>query len=334
MGGGYGFTEGGRFLFKCRFLLENLTDSAQEFQVGFPLKADRVRHANIANKTDGDRIPDFEKFYRFQTSDANGKYDVEYHKFDKTGRYEAVFTWSMSMESHETLMLYVEYSMPISFTWYSARIDYWEVYQIGSSFKVDIERSLFVRDSVYDKAWHETVEGCYLTHVKYVTSTAKSWEGPLETANFTVHFGEYLEIIDSSFGGQLKMGELVSTSECVQFIPDGFVDEDTVVTWEFDSHSLPDEIVVNFFNLFIPGTLSELELAIGALGGRNEFGTKEDYRDLREIVAAFYGIEPQREYIKRFVEKQVWVKNVVSREKWELDDDVAKMLKYLDEKAD
>ena len=82
-----------------------------------------------------------------------------------------------------------------------------------------------------------------------------------------------------------------------KYEPDGIV-------WKFENYKPGTYLEFKYYLVGFPERAADCDPWVRQMLGKTP--TKGDVRELREILAAFYGIAPRTASVKRFVEQQVW----------------------------
>lgn len=160
--------------FHCRFLLRNLSGNRVVLQVGFPLSTEALFFRNPAEINQSEIVNRF----AFTAGTREKVYPVRFVPRDKERRFSNLFLWEMTFSPHETMELFVNYTM--------------EGYLgLGSTCR----REVFSREREYRCAYLDFLTTGLEQRHFYVTETGSSWAGVIEKAVFRYYpfdFEEYL----------------------------------------------------------------------------------------------------------------------------------------------
>jgi hypothetical protein len=312
--------------FRCRFVLKNVSNKAVRIQVGFPL--DRELEGPPPHPAeDTDKVLD----YHFIARDAKDTYHVRYVGGDRDDKLAHIFLWDMEFSPNEEKTLHVSYILPMSFAASSTNKD---------GLKASFDKSVYVRP------WQPRIEACITLYFAYVTETGKSWAGPIKNARFRFistdfekdlrHFPDALggnsiepspekepqnetskesdSMMDLGFMPGMKFGTF-----CAHITPEGWkVASQTDappgqatssgsadgIGWEFENFKPGEPLVFAYYFLNFPQTPAECDSWVRLVLGKAP--AKADILELREVLAAFFGVAPSTGSVRRIVEKEVW----------------------------
>jgi hypothetical protein len=306
----------GRFLFdgtvpgmdqaeyECTFVLKNLSDKAEDVQVGFPVDSQFAR----------DREPDSPKVsanwvleYGFIARDEGTTYHVEYvHRTPKPnpGEFASVFVWKMNFAPKETRTLSVQYRIPISMG-------------LASTTRED------AAEPPLDQALgQELLNIAQVEMAGYVTATGSSWAGNVETASFTVITGPFERYLrrrglsdDVAPGTDPESKQRLESSFPVahpwwfrRAKPEGWSEVKGGLQWRYKDFKPKDPIEVSCYVTQIPERPEEVGPFVDRFLERPEPGESAttELAHLREIVLATYGKEPGDRAVKAFASGQLW----------------------------
>lgn len=322
---------GSEVFVQCSFVLENLTEEQAQFQVGFPLKSDQVRHANIAHALREEALPEPERSYRFEVQEGSERYEIEYVAHDKEKRYQGVFLWQMDMVPREICTLLVQYSLPVSVELYNVYVDSTDTVDEGEA----------ITEADHNKIRHRRIGTGAIESFRYVTETANSWSGPIEKATFTAHIDKYMEFLTTG-GSETDQpekpenpSELLATLRPMvfgQFSPADWQEFGEAIVWQYEG-SVPEEgIELKFITTPIPGDIKDVGGMVQYLGKyySPEYD-KVTLGDFREVVAASFGIRPSEKRVREIISQQDWWTPVPDLTTDDLTPDQQSILGILDE---
>lgn len=302
------------------FTLKNLTDSTVTIQVGFPLNGDHVFDYNYERSKESidDSISALEKMrslLNFSVRDASHTYDLRYVAKDESEHYRGIFLWDMEFVPDGVKTLEVSYRIELSQTIASTE----EIF-----FRSMEDQRAVAKDSAmwhYEKEWYEYLTGAYLEYFEYVTSTAKSWAGPPGKARFRANIGDFQMYLHGRgiFGQDSGDTRAVepradssksnpplsdSTITLTRITPSGSQSQGGRVEWSYSSFPADSDLTIEFWFTTVPRDSIGLDSLIAGMIGINP--TKEDLSDLRDIVAAMLGIQPNTPRVIKFAQRQIW----------------------------
>jgi len=195
----------------------------------------------------------------------------------------------------------------------------------------------------YVKAWHAMLEPCIVTRLYYTTATGNSWKGLIEKATFRVRTGGvsywmrcrsdmFFAAVDPPRGSsrpqQQKMMK-AGLTYLMQSPGDWKYDaENGFATWRMRNYTPSEPICFSWLRTSLPQTADECPAMVRRLLGPHPKAA--DVLELCEIVAAFHGIVPKTDSVKRFVEHQVWYHPVNGRRRSELTQEHRETLSRLE----
>jgi hypothetical protein len=306
--------------FRCRFLLKNRSSKEVKIQVGFPLDRE-LQGPPPASVEDTEKVLS----YHFIARDADQTYHVRYVGGDRQDKLAHIFLWDMSFAPNETKTLYVSYILPMSFL-------------ANTTNKEGLVAVFYGRSAV--RPWQSRIEACITLYCTYVTETGKSWAGPIENARFRfVNRGferdlrKLPEVIednspepssqkdrsaesanDMGFVPGMKFGTVY-----LRILPEGSkpaargdaplgqtpsAENADGIGWEFENYKPGEPLVFVYYLLNFPQTPAECDPWVRQVLGKEP--AKADILELREVLAAFFGVPPQTGPVRRIVEKEVW----------------------------
>lgn len=309
--------------FRCEFVLKNRSDKAVHIQAGFPL--DRESHG--PPKTTFDETEEVFS-YHFIARDASNTYHVRYVPGDPQGKYKHIFLWDMDFAAGETKTLHVGYLLPMSYAAFTTR-------------KMD-EPNNALDVPEYEKPWHVRIEPCMLVHFCYITETGQSWAGPIESATFRFNnknsfedclrtaskrlddemaaateapIGEELPGMgDLGFVVGMKLGTLYpyirptgwkSADQSAPVADDASaLREPDSIVWHFENYKPGTPLEFKYYFVSLPETVADCDRWVQCVLGKNPPQT--NILELREILAAFFGVAPHTTVVKDLAAQQVW----------------------------
>ena len=310
--------------FRCRFLLKNRSDKTVKIQVGFPLDRE-LQGPPPGPAEDTVKVLD----YHFIARDTNNTYHVRYVGGDRQDKLAHIFLWDMEFSPNEEKTLHVSYILPMSFA-------------AGSTNK-DAEAAF--DKSIYVRPWQPRIEASLILYFMYVTETGKSWAGPIENARFRFmnagfekdlrRFPDPLgnsderppgtkapdesskesdSMTDLGFVPGMKFGTLHAHITPGGWKPASQADaplshvpsSETAdgIGWEFENFKPGEPLVFAYYLLNFPQTAPECDSWVRLVLGKAP--AKADILELREVLAAFFGVAPSTGSVRRIVEKEVW----------------------------
>ena len=291
----------GRFLFdgtvagmdvvdyKCTFQLHNKSEYEVNLQVGFPLNSQFLRAPYPLTATTAELVAS----YKFLVQESELIYSIRYEKSTQTASFENVFLWDMTFAAYERKTLDVSYSLPISMA-------------LSRAFRDGAK-------SDYDKPWYSEMEACVVEHFGYVTETARSWKGNVESAKLTVHvkgFETYLNrrgtLERPTTDGKQGAYPILREPEVFRaIVPDGWTkDTNGSLFWE-SKNSEPDVGVALIYHVLrIPRSDADTRTLL-----RHLFKTKptqDDIVDLEDMIREYHGQKTENRRINAFLGNQIW----------------------------
>lgn len=315
--------------FRCTFVLRNRSAKPLTIQAGFPL--DRgTSGPPPAPSDDTDKVLS----YHFIARDSNDTYHVRYAAGDPQGKYAHIFLWDMTFAAGETKTLHVGYILPMSFAasttrkvndpaeaiyppeyekpWH-ARIEacmvvyFSYITETGQSWTGPIERATFrVNSSVFGGDLRRLPE--------YVGGNPANAPAEMATSAEESAAEDVPGMSDLGFVLGMKLGtvyphispkgwkpayipEIHSGEPKPNYKPDG-------IAWTFENYKPGRPLEFNYYLAGFPQAAADCDSWVKCVLGKTP--TKADVLELREIVAAFFGVAPQTASVKRLVEQQVW----------------------------
>ncbi len=180
---------------------------------------------------------------------------------------------------------------------------------------------------------------CFTLYFVYVTETGKSWAGPIENARFRFintdfekdlrHFPDALSRAEAEHSPETDPpDESSNESDSMGFVrgmrfgtfyahfaPDGWKAASRVdaalssggadgIGWEFENFKPGEPLLFEYYFLNFPQTPAECDSWVRLVLGKSP--AKGDILELREVLAAFFGVPSQSDAVRRIVEKEVW----------------------------
>ena len=300
-------------------------------QAGFPL--DRPSSGPPQAPSDGtDKVLS----YHFIARDAKNTYHVRYVAADAHGKYEHIFLWQMAFSAGETKTLNVGYTLPMSSAagttrkisdpqemlnppppakpWH-ARLEgclhvfFYYITETGQSWAGPIERATFrFRNRVFENHLREFPE--------YVGGKPADLPVAAETLNELALLNDLGITTDDGYVLGMKLGtaypdispegwrrayipEPPAGKPQPQYEPDG-------IAWKFENYKPGEPLSFSYYVTGFPQSAADCDVWARQVLGNNP--TMADVLELREIMAAFFGIAPHTALVKRFVEQQIWYK--------------------------
>jgi hypothetical protein len=245
-----------RVEYQCKFMLKNRCTKTVTIQAGFPLDSQFFKPPYTTEMADGvDLVLD----YKFIARDQDKTYHVRFVPYDKTKRLSAIFLWDMKFNAGEVRELRVAYEMPISMS-------------LASGAKGQ-------RVGEYAKHWYGSLEFGLIERFGYITETAQSWAGPVETAKIHVYLGgfeRYLgerrvvekseEPVDHAGDKRNQQGFLDSYQKDWlthrQIEPKGWTEKDGMVTWQFKGRVPDGPVAVSYLLVSVPQSVEGLHALV------------------------------------------------------------------------
>ena len=310
-----------RVEYLCKFELKNTSDREASFTAGFPLTSD---FAERLKEKDAD-VASMVVRYQFMARDDGHTYHVRYHAEDADKKFGHLFVWDMKLAAGEKCQLLVAYSMPMSMG-------------LDSTDKRDSMADRVKRPA--GKEWYGAFGGGLMEGFGYVTETGLSWAGPVERATFRVQvagFEKYLQhrgLVDVMPEGKIPERPFNPFSIRSQIAyrevePEGWALKGEWLQWEYAPYKPGKEIDVSYYLLPVPRTADDCAGVVKGLLGNEP--KKEDLQDLREIVAAYYGVTPKTQRVVDFVKNQRWYHPAAKPEDVRLSEEQKAVLAKLDE---
>lgn len=290
--------EADQVMYRCRFVLRNLSPRATTIQVGFPL--DGGQH-------NGGTLDETEQvlLYHFIARDGDKTYHVRYIYQDAPARYRELMLWDMSFSARESRELHVSYILPMSLA-------------VASTVKEGSER---IEEAVfeYGRTWYMVLEQCLFAQLTYPADAGKSWKGSIEDATyriFTAGMQYWMSRRSHVFLAAKDPPKGSSAPQQLYLMKPGLTYLHASSTdWRFDPESgfmisnhhnykPAAPIRVCWIGTALPPEARYCKPLVHQLIGKSL--SAEEVGELSEIVAAYYGITPESDSVRAFVERQVW----------------------------
>lgn len=319
--------------YTCHFILKNLSEETVTVQVGFPLTAvDSPRSAEYVREHEAQRKEE----YQFVARSGETDYDTFFAEMDGTKKYNYVFAWEMTFSPHQEVELEVSYTMSgyngvadMQKRPYDFRPEYPKPYlsdletaigqiypyvtQTGNSWVPPIEKAVF---TLHHQAFEDYLEqrGPFDE-----TSTARNDKHRIQMEIF--QNGSFYRYINVGHWERRGGGE--------------------ILRWEESPFDPPEEIQIAYFFTVFPKTIDTLDPLLDLIGSeynnrrtffekamakakeegesdrharlsdklRNEYAepfSKEDRKNIADVILEFYGIPTGNPVLTEFLEKQSW----------------------------
>ena len=318
--------------FRCTFVLKNRSAKSVKIQVGFPL--DRESHGPPRSPSnDADEVLS----YHFIARDANNTYHVRYVASDPQGKYAHLFLWDMDFAAGEAKTLHVGYILPMSVASHSTRkmgddpnqppdipeyerpwhvrvepcvvVFFCYVTETGQSWAGPIEKATFrVSNNVFEHSLRKLPEfvggnPADVPPVMAAAAEAVSGEGVPGMADLGFVFGMKLGTVYRHISPDgwkpAYVPDIPPGKPKPPYEPDG-------IAWRFENYKPGTPLTFMYYLVGFPQVPADCDRWVRQVLGKTP--TKADVLELREIVAAFFGIAPQNAAVKRLAEQQVWYK--------------------------
>lgn len=291
--------------YRCSFLLKNLTDENAEVKVGFPVDS---QFAQGIQPESNDESFDWVMDYGFIAKDEKATYDVEFVRrkpSSGSGEFGSVFVWTMHFSPKETRKLNVQYRIPMSMGLIPMAKDEMHTRTAG----------------VFGQ---EFLNIGQLEMAGYITSTGSSWAGNVESATFrlvTTSFERYFnrrgigEEDDADMDQEDR--ERFNSSFPVphpwwyrEIEPAGWTPTKAGVEWKYQNYKPKDAIQIRYYTTPFPRRNEEVDPFVKrfATAITSKEGRAVGLRQLREVLLATWGKEPDDPVAKGYVSQQIWYK--------------------------
>ncbi len=314
--------------FRCKFVLKNRTTKPVDIQVGFPLgrtsKVDPKWQEPSSNP-----ISD----YSFTARDGRQTYYVRYEAADSQKKFRKILLWEMTFASKESKTVVVRYKIPVSPTFGAFTPSLFDSALINtSSSKLSSDQLLelfAMRNPLREFGFCDSYE------FAYVTETGRSWAGPIESATFRLNDQQFQKDLNDSFqkeatlnrnrpstdatrGPDLQLAEIFKTPFRT-VSPEGWkpasmpavsasgttaASEPNCLVLKYDNYEPKQPLVFHYYGLPFPQKADECEEWIRTALGQEP--KQSVVLELRELLAAFFGVPPKSETVKDFASTQVW----------------------------
>ena len=298
-------------------------------QVGFPVDSEFARGEQPESP---DESTDWVLGYGFIARDERRTYHVEFSRrksHDGPGEFGSVFVWKMHFSPRESKSLKVQYHISMS---------------MGL---VDMQKG---KDA---KSWtgafgQEFMNIGQLEMAGYVTSTGSSWAGNVEKARFrliTDLFERYLKYrgiteereteMDAEEADRFKSSFPVLHPWWFREIkPEGWQIMKNGVEWNYNDYKPRDPIEVRYYETQFPDSAEEVNVFVDRFLqglGPGDSAAKE-LRQLREVLLATYGKQPEDKTAREFASAQLWYTPSNNFSISDLTDKQKAVLKAIDER--
>lgn len=304
-------------VYSCRFTLKNLSGETVTVPVGFPLNGEYGLPA-VSSKPDAKPVNQSEVVSRFNfiAGTAAGTYPVRYVQSDKEGKYRKLFLWDMTFKPDETIELLVSYSLS---GYYGLAL---------------LRKKPYNYDKCYKHKYMDCLEHSMAEVFEYVTSTAKSWVGPLQSATFNLYYHEFEKYLnkrgvseedpDDPHYGKRRGMPLNSLFRKIE--PEGWKIEQNrhqrYISWKYTDYIPEHNISISYFYTPFPQTQPQAEALFEAI--KKEYDKKSvrkgnskaftvmpewssaDNKNIADAILEFYGIKTDNPDIADFLESQIW----------------------------
>jgi hypothetical protein len=301
--------------YRCRFVLQSLSDKPEEVQVGFPVESG-VEPENEPGSSAAE-LSEWVKEYAFAARDEKNTYPVEFvHRKPKNGpgEFGSVFTWKINFQPNETKTLIVTYQINMSMSVASTSKD--ENTQKMTQASEDWFRTRSASGGAFQP---EVLDLALARDAGYITSTGSSWSGNVETATFT--------LITDSFERNLERNGIPENAAQPdketqrpapfplqqpwwfrQVAPEGWKPVKGGVQWSYRDYKPKDAIEVRYFLTQLPNTPDDVDKFATWFTKKLKPGVSvaDELTRVKDVLLAIYGKEPADSLTRRFVEDQLW----------------------------
>ena len=315
--------------FRCTFVLKNLSRKALRIQVGFPL--DRESHGPPpAPSADTDKVLS----YHFIARDTSNTYHVRYAASDSKEKFAHIFLWDMDFTAGETKTLHIGYILPMSFAAGSARRNdtpkvAFNPPQDEKPWQARIEACLVVYCAYVTEtgqSWTGPIEKARFRFInnefeqglrklpEYVGGNPADNPPSTEGSDADSSSDRLGSMEDLGFVFGMKLGTVYPRISPEgwkpAYVPDIAPGEQKPsreadgIEWEFENYKPGTPLNFAYYLVGFPQTVADCEPWVRRVLGKTP--TKADVLELREIVAAFFGVAPQTDAVRHFVAQQVW----------------------------
>jgi hypothetical protein len=292
--------------YECKFVLRNLTEKAEDVQVGFPIDSQFARSSERDTTEEAEQNWVLE--YAFIALDQKNTYHVRFVR-RKPGKgpneYGAIFVWNMNFTPHETKTLRVQYHIPISMGLTST------------------ERDEMAEKSSQTAAFsQELTTIAQLEIAGYITATGSSWARNVEKATFRVYtqlFEKYLdrrglfeqtsEDLKPEEAAQFKVSFPVQDPWWFREIkPNGWKAIKGGIQWQYQDYKPKDPISIAYYMTQFPKRADEVDAFVDRFVQAipPEDSVRAELEKLRQVLLATYGKQPQNPDVRSFASAQRW----------------------------
>jgi hypothetical protein len=292
--------------YECKFVLQNLTNKAEEVEVGFPVDSQFAREAEPKPSTESNLNWVLE--YGFLALDEKATYRVEFVRRKRgTGAndFGAIFLWKMKFAPRETKTLRVHYHIPMS---------------MGL---VTTERDEKAQSSARTEAFsQELLVIAELELAGYITSTGSSWAGNVERATFTAYTQPFEKYInrrgiteESKSDVTWEDAARLESSFPVQhpwwfreIKPAGWKAIKDGVQWEYRNFKPKEPITIAYYQTQLPRNPEEVDSFIDRFlkSAPSADSVVAELTKIKELFLATYGKEPDDPAVRAFASEQRW----------------------------
>ena len=268
--------------------------------------------------------------YHFIVRDDDNTYHVRYVSTDSQKKFSHLFLWEMEFKPGEKKTLHVAYQLPMSMALSEALSD-----EAREADEREMQRHMVPLDKkgepqseppsqpntpkdaqppldekkqealVREGFMFAAMQGCLVEWFQYVTETGSSWAGPIEKATFRVQTDGLAFCLAQR--AVLRAGDAMRKGVVYQkFSPEGgkYDPKTGTTTWEYKNYKPGKLFRFTYCALPLPTNVADCDGWVRIYAGDEP--TKTIVQEMREVVAAFYGIAPHTKSVKEFVERQVW----------------------------
>jgi hypothetical protein len=291
--------------YDCTFVLQNLTNSTEDVQVGFPVDSEFARRRERDETAESKQ--NWVLNYGFIALDEKTTYRVEFVRRNPKSpdEFRTVFVWKMNFGPHEVRKLRVIYHMPMT------------------TGLVSTEREDWNTRSVPPEALSaELVTVADMEVAGYITSTGSSWSGNVENAVFSVYLDGFEHYLDRR-GMTERDVTSMPTEEAEQYkesfpvsrpwwfrdvSPSGWKPVEGGIQWQYENYKPQDPITVAYYITQIPKTAFEVHPFVEHYlkSVRQKDSVQAGLSQLREFILATFGKEPDDPTVRSFAAAQKW----------------------------
>ncbi len=281
--------------YRCSFKLRNLTDKDLKVKVGFPIRNEGnflARNASVDS-------------YGFCAESKGRAFKVEYLKSDAEKKYSGIFLWEMAFFAHEVVDLEVSYRT-------------YGYLGVGITQDKPYNFKLMQCAGLKDISFMSTAVSQYYG---YVVSTGKSWAGEIESAEFVVDVGNFERYLakrgylaydeKSPYAGKYAEKPFYNGALSRILSPSGWVREGDCMVLRRAPFDAAEDILIRYDFTIIPTSVDGLDrfwsyIESSAISKKL---SREDRKNISDIILEFYGIKTGNEDISEFLKMQSWYKN-------------------------